>query len=578
MFGFTRRAADTAATFPLAARQMLETVRHHPGGGDWYTPQHALLAQKWQWYAGEQYDDCRYDWSGAPFKAGGSSFGGSGLLSKALVPRADGVPPGFHSMNVPKLSERRPCSPQKTITRVVDRFTALLFGEDVHPSTRCIGDKKTSYWQQSLISTGRLWARMMQARAIGGAEGAVGVGLRAVAGEPRVEIFDPRFTKQIWADREALILRAIDVRYQIPVFVKRKGGDRETAYYWQRRLVSDEGDIRYKPVWVDRREGMKLEDGVEVYANEDGREPRWADLIDQEQSVRHDLGFCPVVWIQNLPNHTSEIGYPDCEGLYPQAFKLDQLGSQIDSAILDNLDPTLVITSPEGVFPEKLKKGSKNGLGLMQGSTAEYLEAAFGSVSVAIQWFEKRQDLFFKEAECLELAQQGAQGGPPTAYEIRKKEGPQQSKTAVLREQYGQHGVRRFLEMAEKMERALASTPSGGFTKLEPRIVKGEGGAEDSVEEVELGPGGYTEVKWPPLARPSAEETTAASTAASTALQGGVVDDQTAVEYAAPYFGAEDPGAVLARIRKAKEDAKKEQQEQMLGGFGGQQPPPSGAE
>lgn len=560
--GFTRRPLETAAAMPLAAQQMA-MVNHFasPDADKFYTPDHVLLQQKWAWYEGLQYDECQFDWYGAPY--------GSGSVSKALVPKSTGVPPGFRSLNVPSpsLSQRRPSSPQRVVRRVVGRFTGLLFGDGCNPTIQCVGDERTGHWLQSFAKTSRLFPKMQSARDIGGAIGAVAIGLRALNGEPRIELFDPRFTKQIWADREAMVLKALDVRYKIPVSVLTgRGGSRETAFYWERRLISDQADLHYKPVWVSKREGQILDNGVAVQANPTGREPEWDTLIDEEKSVRHDLGFCPVIWVQNLTKHTTEYGYSDVDGLYEQAADIDQLRSSISACVKANMDPTLVITNTDGKFPDGLKKGSGNGIAVQTGGTVQYLEAGFGSVTVAMNWFEQTLDLFFKESDCLELAKDGG-GAPQTATEVNQKVGPQQAKTGRLREQYGQLGVRKILQMAVRMERQLNSRGEG-FTELEPRVVNVSEG-EDKVEPVRLGDGGYIDVDWPPIARPSIADIAQAATAASAAKQGGVLDNESLVKWLAPYFGAEDIGVILARMEKEKADALAQQQV----GFGGEEQP-----
>ena len=311
-----------------------------------------------------------------------------------------------------------------------------------------------------------------------------------------------------------------------------------------------------------KREGQILDNGVAVATNATGREPEWDTLIDEDKSVRHELGFCPVIWVQNLPKHTTEYGYSDVDGLYEQAADIDQLRSSISACVKANMDPTLVITNAEGKFPDGLKKGSGNGIAVQTGGTVQYLEAGFGSVTVAMNWFEQVLDLFFKESDCLELAKDGA-GAPQTATEVNQKVGPQQAKTGRLREQYGQLGVRKILQMAVQMERAL-NVRGEGFTALEPRVVNVSEG-EDKVEPVQLGAGGYIDVDWPPIARPSIADIAQAATAASAAKAGGVLDNESLVKWLAPYFGADDIGVILARLEKEKADALAQQQ----AGFGG---------
>ena len=154
-----------------------------------------------------------------------------------------------------------------------------------------------------------------------------------------------------------------------------------------------------------------------------------------------------------------------------------------------------------------------------------------------------------------------------TATEVNQKVGPQQAKPGRLREQYGQLGVRKILQMAVRMERQLNSRGEG-FTELEPRVVNVSEG-EDKVEPVRLGDGGYIDVDWPPIARPSIADIAQAATAASAAKQGGVLDNESLVKWLAPYFGAEDIGVILARLEKEKADALAQQQ----AGFGGGEQP-----
>lgn len=561
MFGYLRRPQETAAAMPVAAAQMqFTTAAHLRGeGGAWYTPTMGLLAQKWQWYEGSQYDDLKFAWEG-----GRLSGVGSGVLTKALVPKANGVPPGFHSMGpLPDRSERRPSAPLRTVTRVVNRFTALLFGENCSPVVKCVGNEARGHWLNSFVRTTHLWARMQYARAIGGSEGAVAVGIEVHDGEPRVEVHDPRFSKPYWKDRQRMELAALEVRHQITTWIRVKGGGREEVRYWERRVISAEGDIRYKPVWCGEQAAAITEDGVVVAANKGG-EPNWEALVDTEASVKYDLGFCPVVWIKNLDLNAGPYGVEDCAGLYEQARDLDELRAAVSRFIKGNLDPTLTVTSPEGTFPRELRVGYGNGIGLKQGSTAAYLQANLGAAETAQKWFESCEDRFFKEADCLELAKTA--GPAQTMFEVQQKLGPQQSKTALLREQYGQRGVRQILTLAVRLELLLRARGQG-MTAMEPRVVRVEAG-EDKTEEVQIGEGpAYIDVSWPPIARPTTTDTTAATTSATTALQGGVIDEEAAVAFVAPYFNVEDPAEMLSRMRAAAEERAKQE-------AAAQQPPP----
>ena len=553
---FTRQAAITAEAFPIAAKVWTGgDINHHPNrqGIDFsQSPIHQELNARWAWYAGSQYAGCRYNWQGA-------QLGPVSTIARALVPLATGVPPGFKNFAPPQLFERRPSAPHRLVARVVDRFTSLLFSEDTHPVIRVIGDEKTHHWVQSFIATSRLWAAMQNARSLGGGQGSTAVGLRVVEGQPRVEIFDLRWCKPVWLDKEVLKLKAFDVRYQIPATMKRdKYSQPETLFYWDRRLISAQADIRYKPVWCSEAPAYQLDDGTMVMGST-GEEPDWQKLIDEERSVRHDLGFCPVIWVQNIPNHESPYGYPDCNGLYEQAMSIDQLRASIDMAVIHNLDPTLIYKGP-GSMPDTVRKGTGNGIDIPEGSELKYLEITGAGISIAMDQFEKARDNFFEEAECVQTF--GKNDAPPqTAFEVSAKLGPQQSKQALLREQYGQHVVRSLLQMAIKMEQQLNTRGEGMI--LEPRVVKPEKeGDEEKVETVELGPGGYIETGWPPITRPTPTEVGAATTAAAQALEGQVIDSEAVIKYLAPYYGVDDVHALKNRMAKAKQEAQLEQDRQ----------------
>lgn len=559
---FTRQAALTAQAFPIAAKVWTGSdINHHPNrqGVDFsMSPVHQELNARWAWYAGSQYAGCRYDWQGA-------AIGPVSTIARALVPLATGVPPGFKNFAPPQMFERRPSAPHRLVARVVDRFTSLLFSEDTHPVIRVIGDEKTHHWTQAFISTSRLWAGMQNARTLGGGQGSVAVGLRVVDGDPRVEIFDLRWCKPIWADKEVRKLRAFEVRYQIPATVQRdKRSQPETLLYWDRRLISGQADIRYKPVWCTECPALQLDDGTMVMGST-GEEPDWQKLVDEEKSVRHDLGFCPVIWVQNIPNHESPYGYPDCNGLYEQAMSIDRLRASIDMATLHNMDPTVVYRG-EGSMPNTLRKGTGNGVDIPANSDLKYLEIGGAGIRIAMDQFEAARDNFFEEAECVQTF--GKNDAPPqTAFEVSAKLGPQQSKQALLREQYGQHAVRPLLEMAIKMEKQLNARGEGMI--LEPRVVKPQKeGEEETVETVELGPGGYIDAGWPPITRPTPTEVGAATTAAVQAVEGQIIDIETATKYVAPYFGVDDVNALKIRMADALEESKRLAAQQ-------QQPPPN---
>lgn len=524
------------------------------------TPAQRTLHEKHLWYSNAQYDGCSVDWLGSPLKTQ------TDTLAKALVPKNNGVPPGFRSMGVP-FSERRPVAPIKLVRRTVNRFTAQLFGDQMHPIIRVLGDEDTQHWASSFASTARLWAMAQQARNLGGAQGTVAMGWKVIDRVPIVEVFDLRYCRPIWKNREQLELQALDQRYEVPVYITPEKGPPYTAWYWIRRLISDEADIRYKPVFKTENHPAMIVDGQRIEKGPArGEEPDWRSLIDLENSAKN-LGECPVVWGQNLPVLGSEYGEADCEDLYPQVADIDQIRSSITTAVKANQDPTLVIESTETTpkFPPDLKKGSGNGIALGAGSKAHYLEMSGSGTTVAMSWYDRCREDFDNDAEC--VSGFGKDGSPPqTAFEVAARLGPQNDKTSRLREQYGQQLIRRLLE------KVIRAAPKLDI-QLEPRVVGREAG-KDIVEEVKLGSGGYVRVDWPPIIRPTPADTSAASAAVAAAVKAGGIDKEAAAAYLGPYYGIDDVEEMVARIKKTDEALMK------MGPKPGQLPatPPGGSD
>jgi hypothetical protein len=82
--------------------------------------------------------------------------------------------------------------------------------------------------------------------------------------------------------------------------------------------------------------------------------------------------------------------------------------------------------------------------------------------------------------------------------------------------------------------------------------------------ERQLGEGGNITLKWPPYFEPSVADVQAAATAATAALQGGLITDEEACGYIAPFFKVEDVAGLVSKVR----DAASQQQADLYSQFG----------
>jgi hypothetical protein len=414
---------------------------------------------------------------------------------------------------------------------IVDRFTGLLFSERRHPQIRVIGDAETEGTAQALAEAARLWPAMIQARAYGGATGSVCIGFQFVEGRPVVEVHDPRWVTPKFKDRNSLDLIEMDKRYMYPVEERDpQTGAWAQVWYWYRRLVTDNTDVLWKPVLVG-----------------EGSEPNWDDPELVDAYVEHNFGFCPARWIQNLPCADDIDGVPDCCGIYDMNETIDALIAQANRGTLANGDPTVLIVSEDDLA--EVAKGSDNAIKLTKGS-ASYMEINGGGLKAARELAQELRGMALEVAQCV---LESTAGAARTATEIERAYSSMLSKADIMREQYGERGVKPLLEMMLKAARIVTQPRS-----VNGKIERGMLIFPDKIEKLEdgkvkrtprkLGPGGNVTLQWGGYFEPSLQDIQAAVQAASAAKAGGLVDAESASKLVSEHFRVEDVPAMIKRM------------------------------
>lgn len=495
----------------------------------------------WAWYRTQHYETRRCDWDGRQNLQS---------IEHEAIATAGFLPPGFYDAGASlPIKFRRPKAPYALPKVIVDRFTGLLFSESHHPTIRVEGDTLTEDFIAGLVGESRLWATMILARTYGGGMGTAVVGFQFVDGKPVVEAYDPRWCEPKFTDRAKHKLAGIELRYTYTEEVRDPVTQvSEPVDFWYRRIIDRHKDTLFAKVPVN-----------------DGSEPEW--VIEKE--VVHDFGFCPVYWIQNLPVQDDIDGDPDCDGIYDLVESMDALLSQAMKGTLANCDPTVVITTKEAIG--EIRKGSDNAIKIPDGS-ASYMEMSGSGIQRAMEQVDVLRRFALEVAQCvLEHPDQAKK----TATEIERAFSSMLAKADVMREQYGEKGIKPMLldmvEVARKLAEGKADAVTGQIVKgsvdLPPRMIKTDAGTV-SVER-KLGPGGVTNLQWPHYFEPMLSDISQAADSAAKAKQGGLIDDEHASKFVAEYFGVEDVQAMLKKIKdeaKAKEEAMAAQ---MMGGFGG---------
>lgn len=514
------------------------------------SPRQHLLDWRWRFYCTEQYSGRKRDWNGDERL---------GLLESEMVGTTGFVPEGFYDAGgTLPLKYRCPTAPYHLARVIVDRFTGLLFGAERHPSPTVPGDPATEDWLKACVEAMRLWARMLEARAMGGSMGAVAIGFKVLDGAPMLDVFDPRFTRVKRARDGSGRVVSVVVQELFTEELRNANGEWEEVEFLYRREI----DAREDRVWE------------RVPVPRDNREPDWTAIAPR--AVAHGFGECPVVWIQNRPAAGGDDGDPDLLGCYDTIEAIDALVAQAHRGVLKNADPTLHLGTDADL--DSVAKGSDNALKLEPQSKAQYLEITGAGARAAWELAEKLEDRVYRMARCVpDWRQNAAHRGARTATEVDKDTASMHEACDVLREQYGELGVKRLLELVLRVARRLGrprpemTGPADAAGLVPVRLVretiqlppKVETDPETKVVTVTpraLGPeqpwGDYIVLKWPPYQKPSLDDATKAATAVATARGAKVLGREQAAEFLAPYFGVEDVAAMLAQLDEEAADAQ----------------------
>ncbi|MFH1184473.1 MAG: hypothetical protein V1755_05480, partial [Chloroflexota bacterium] len=406
--------ADSLFKSSPAQRQLGEAMGRVKALG--MSPRQLELNRRWAWYTAVQYDNRRLDWSGREC---------TDPIEHEAIASAGFLPPGFYDAgeSMP-LKFRKPTVAYHLVRVIVNRFTSLLFSESQSPRLIIEGDQDTEDFVSAMIDAARLWPAMIMARTHGGATGTACIGFQFLDGRPVVEVHDPRWIIPTFIDRASWRLRSIEIRYHYPVEERdRETGLWEEVPYWYRRVIDETSDTLFR--------GIPVEDGTEPL--------NWP----VERTVQHGMGFCPVVWIQNIPVQDDADGEPDVWGIYDIIEAIDALLSQAQKGTLANADPTLIINTASELG--SIRKGSDNAIKLPgSGDNANYLEIGGAGLKMAMDLSAQFRSYALEVAQCVLDHPDTASR---TATEIERVYSSMLSKADIMREQYGQRGVRPLVEM-----------------------------------------------------------------------------------------------------------------------------------
>lgn len=418
-----------------------------------------------------------------------------------------------------KLRQRAPCIRYNLSRVVVMDAAALLFGEGMFPIVQHPDAGAKEALRKVVVDSGL--PLLMAEAAIRGSVGSVAVLLRVLRGRVFWTVMDTDYLTPIYDPMEPDTLLRVREKY------KAKGRELASAGYavapddmgvdfWFQRVWDADSETWYTPWRVAETDTV----------------PR----VDAERTVVHALGFCPMVWVRNLPGGDGFDGACTFRSAIETQITIEYQLSQADRGLKYSSDPTLLLKT-DGLTGGEVQKGGDNALVVPESGDARLLEISGNAANAVVEF-------------CKSLRQMALESIGGSRAEADKVTAPQSGRAQELmyqpliwladklRGSYGQAGL---LEMMRMVARASAVYP------LRTRD-----------EDIGRIPAGALSLVW----RDWFPSTPADKQVIAQALQvlgmAGILSRETSTSIVAPIFDIEDPvaEAALVQANRAADDAR----------------------
>ncbi len=286
----------------------------------------------------------------------------------------DSIPYQFHeersaSGEYIPLRSRRPSVRYALCRVVVEESTALLFSDGHFPTVDC-ADRTVRAALADIVKETRLNQIMTEA-AIHGSIGSVAILLRVLRNRLSFSVLDTIYLTPIWDPQAPDTLLSVTEKYKV-------SGQTLTAAGYQ--LAEPGGDY-----WFMRSWDSETEVWYEPWPIGSDTEP----AVDTGRTVRHGLGFVPLVWIRNLPGFSVTGDPSDGASTFRAAIEtqieIDYQLSQAGRGLKYSSDPTLLIKEPATTDTE-IVKGAGNALIVSEKGDAKLLEIGGTASSAVIEY------------------------------------------------------------------------------------------------------------------------------------------------------------------------------------------------
>ncbi len=264
------------------------------------------------------------------------------------------------------LRQRRPSVRYNLCRLVVEDSVALVFSEGHFPALDS-PDPAVRDALGAILREARLNEVMIDA-CLRGSVGSVAILMRVLRGRVFFQTLETMYLTPRWEAEAPDTLASVTEKFKVSGANLLDQGYEvpdPTGQYWFQRRWDAEWEWWFAP-WP-------------IASDETPR-------IDHARSVRHGLGFVPIVWVKNLPGPSATGDMRDGASTFraavETAIEIDYQLSQAGRGLKYSSDPTLLIKEP-ATSDNQIIKGAANALVVSEKGDARLLEIG-GTASAAV--------------------------------------------------------------------------------------------------------------------------------------------------------------------------------------------------
>jgi hypothetical protein len=417
------------------------------------------------------------------------------------------------------IKDRRPSVRYPLAAIVVGDALAMVFGDGRFPTVAC-DDKPTAEMAAALVRATQLNAVMAEA-GLRGSIGSVALLMAVVSSRVMFRVMETiNLTPEFAPTGE---VAKVTERYKVPA------ADLAARGY---AIDPKAGDHWFQRVWDADAETWFLPWPVKAVSSEPV-----IPQVDEARTVTHGLGFCPIVWVRNLPGGDDPDGDCTFRSAIETGIEIDYQLSQAGRGLKYSSDPLLLLKEPAAGDGVDIIRSASNAITVNADGDAKLLEISGTASAAVIEYVRTLR----------EFALEGVHGNRSSP---EKLTGAQSGRALEMMNQG-------LIWLADQ----LRVSYGGALLELVRMVAKASAKVAIEIEGAPLhfATAPALTLRWPAWYDTTADERQMDAAALVALITGGVISRETAVKALADEYGVEDVAAELALIEADQAKAQQAQ-------------------